>query len=34
MACTLHPSKEDGGTLEKGTNAYPAPARVDAVTSD
>jgi hypothetical protein len=28
------PRKGDGGTLEKGTEAYPAPARDDAVTSD
>jgi hypothetical protein len=28
------PSKEDGRTLEKGTDAYLAPARDDAVTSD
>jgi hypothetical protein len=29
-----HPSKEDGRTLEKGTDVDPAPARDDAVTSD
>jgi hypothetical protein len=28
------PSKEDGGTLEKGTDACLAPAQDDAVTSD
>jgi hypothetical protein len=28
------PSKEDGGTLERGTNVYPAPTRDDTVTSD
>jgi hypothetical protein len=33
-ACTPHPSKEDGGTLERGTDAYHLPARGDAVTSD
>jgi hypothetical protein len=27
------PSKEDGGTLERGTDARLAPARDDAVTS-
>jgi hypothetical protein len=32
-ACTPHPSKEDG-TLERGTDTYPAPARDDTVTSD
>jgi hypothetical protein len=29
-----HPSKEDGGTLEKGTDAYPALAWDNAVTLD
>jgi hypothetical protein len=29
-----HPSKEDGRTLEKGMDAYPAPTRDDAVMSD
>jgi hypothetical protein len=28
------PSKEDGRTLERGTNIYPAPTRDDAVMSD
>jgi hypothetical protein len=28
------PSKEDGGTLERGTDAYPALAQDHAVTSD
>jgi hypothetical protein len=28
------PSKEDGGTLEKGTGAYLAPAKDVVVTSD
>jgi hypothetical protein len=28
------PSKEDGGTLEKGTDTCPTPTRDDAVTSD
>jgi hypothetical protein len=28
------PSKEDGGTLEKGMDACLAPAQDDAVTSD
>jgi hypothetical protein len=28
------PSKEDDGTLEKGTDAYLAPAQDDTVTSD
>jgi hypothetical protein len=28
------PSKEDGGTLEKGTDACLAPAQDDIVTSD
>jgi hypothetical protein len=28
-----HPSWEDGGTLERGTDAYPALAQDDAVTS-
>jgi hypothetical protein len=29
-----HPSKEDGKTLERGTDAYPVPARDNVVTSD
>jgi hypothetical protein len=29
-----HPLKEDGGTLEKGMDAYPALAQDDAVTLD
>jgi hypothetical protein len=29
-----HPSKEDGGTLERGTAICPAPAQDGAVTSD
>jgi hypothetical protein len=36
-SCTVsisHPSKEDGGTLERGTDAYPAPAPDNVVTSD
>jgi hypothetical protein len=28
------PSKEDGGTLERGTDACLAPAQDDVVTSD
>jgi hypothetical protein len=28
------PSKEDGGTLKKGTDACSTPAQDDAVTSD
>jgi hypothetical protein len=28
------PSKEDGGTLEKGTDAYPTLVRDDAMTLD
>jgi hypothetical protein len=34
MACTPHPSKEDGGTLEKGMDAYPALARDNVVMLD
>jgi hypothetical protein len=34
MASTLHPLKEDGETLERGTDAYPAPALDNVVTSD
>jgi hypothetical protein len=30
---TSRPSKEDGGTLERGTDAYPTPALDNAVTS-
>jgi hypothetical protein len=30
----IAPSKEDGGTLEKGTDIYPAPTQDCAVTSD
>jgi hypothetical protein len=33
-ACAPHPSKEDGGTLERGAAAYPAPTQDDTVTSD
>jgi hypothetical protein len=33
-ASTPRPSKEDGGTLERGTAVYPAPAQDDTVTSD
>jgi hypothetical protein len=33
-ASTSHPSKEDGGTLEKGTIICPAPAQDGAVMSD
>jgi hypothetical protein len=32
-ASTSHPSKEDSGTLEKGTTICPAPAQDGAVTS-
>jgi hypothetical protein len=32
MTYTPHPSKEDGETLEKGTDAYPAPTQDDVVT--
>jgi hypothetical protein len=33
-APTPHPSKEDGGTLERGTTIYSAPAQDGAMTSD
>jgi hypothetical protein len=33
-APTSHPSKEDRGTLKRGTNAYPAPTQDDTMTSD
>jgi hypothetical protein len=33
-ASTSRPLKEDGGTLERGTDVNPAPARDGAVTSD
>jgi hypothetical protein len=33
-ASTSHPSKEDEGTLERGTTICPAPAQDGAVTSD
>jgi hypothetical protein len=32
MTYTPHPSKEGDETLEKGTDAYPAPTRGDVVT--
>jgi hypothetical protein len=31
-ASTSHPSKEDGGTLKRGTASYPTPAQDGAVT--
>jgi hypothetical protein len=34
MASMSHPSKEDGGTLERGMDACLAPAQDGAVTSD
>jgi hypothetical protein len=34
MAPTSHPSKENGGTHERGTDAYPVLARDNAVMSD
>jgi hypothetical protein len=34
MTCTPRPSNEDGGTLKRITDAYPAPARDDVVTLD
>jgi hypothetical protein len=33
-ASTSHPSKEDDGTIEKGTDVNPAPARDGAMTLD
>jgi hypothetical protein len=34
MASTSHPSKEDGGTLERGMDAYLAPALDNVVKLD